>query len=127
VWLSSEPAIETSAPTLIYKPDSLATSLIEKGNFSNEYFLTRALNSENIVEGNLAEELFTLLNLDHIPQANLEKYDRRVLSPEEFQPMYTAGVSNKRTEEGTGINAYLWLLLLLLLVAERTLSYYRKQ
>ncbi|MCM4158662.1 hypothetical protein FHG64_03430 [Antarcticibacterium flavum] len=127
VWLSSEPAIETSAPLLIYKPDSLVTTLIEKGNFSNEYFLTRPLNSENIVEGNLAEELFALLNQDHLPESGLEEYDRRVISPEEFQPMYTAGVPNKRTEEGTGINAYLWLLLLLLLVAERTLSYYRKQ
>jgi hypothetical protein len=89
--------------------------------------LRKALNSENIVEGNLAEELFALLNQDHLPESGLEEYDRRVLSPEEFQPMYTAGVSNKRTAEGTGINAYLWLLLLLLLVAERTLSYYRKQ
>ncbi len=127
VWLSSEPAIETSAPLLMYKPDGLATTLIEKGNFSNKYFLTRALNSENIVEGNLAEELFALLNLDPLSEVRLEEYDRRVLSPEEFQPIYTAGVSAKRTEEGTGINTYLWLLLLLLLVAERGLSYYRKQ
>lgn len=126
VWLSEKEPVKTTAPLLIYRQDSLAGSLIEKGN-SNEYFLTQPLDPENIIEEHLAEKLVALLDPQGIPQENFEKHDRRLLSPEEFEPLYTAGISEKRTAEGTGLSTYLWLLLLLLLLAERGLSYYRKQ
>lgn len=126
VWLSEKEPITTTAPLLIFRQDSLAGTLIEKGN-SNEYFLTQPLDSENIIEEHLAEKLLALLDPVGIPQENLGIYDRRLLSPEEFEPLYTAGISEKRSAEGTGLSKYLWVLLLLLLLAERGLSYYRKQ
>lgn len=127
VWLSDSPAPEISGNMLTYNQDSLANSLIEPGRSAKEFQLTHRLNSENVVEEDLPERLLILLDLNKELEQKIPQYDRRVMDPKELQPIYTAGVEGKTISETTNIDEYLWLLLLVLLLAERGLAFYRKQ
>ena len=127
VWLSSSPAEETTSNVLIWKPDSLANSLIGQGIRNNEYHLTRTLNSENIVEENLPEQLLEILGINEEVKAEITNYDRRVMPLEEILPVMGAMGGKIEGKDNRDISKYLWILFLIILIAERGLSGYRKQ
>lgn len=127
VWLSELPAPKISAKIVIFEEDNLANQLISEGNSAKEFHLTSRLNSENTVEEDLPERLLKLLDLNKQLDEKLPQYDRRVMNLDEFQPISTAGISSERLSATIDIANYLWVLLLILLLLERGVSYYRKQ
>lgn len=127
IWLSNSALKETLSPVLLWKPDSLANTIIEDGRKKNEFYLTRKLNSENIVEENLPEHLFRLLNPNNGIKEEVSKYDRRVMPIEEILPVKGSIAGKINVKNYRDISKYLWMILVILLIAERGLSAYRKQ
>jgi hypothetical protein len=127
VWLSSSPVKETTSKILIWKPDSLSGSLIEKGQKKNEYYLTGFLNSENITEENLPEQLLQILGINRDLEAQITEYDRRVMPLEEILPQTGSMGGNVEIHNVRDISEYFWILLVIILIAERGISAYRKQ
>jgi hypothetical protein len=127
IWLREQPVPKTKAKLLKFQLDSLATGLIEPGNFKNEYLLTAQLNSENIVEEHLVEQLLKLMNLYPEIEKQAEVYDRRVMNLELLKPNVDSDSGLNIKSEGMDISYYLCIGLILLLISERILSRYRKQ
>lgn len=127
VWLNGKSPLQTDAPMLIYKPDSLSDKLVVEGPSENLYRLTGRLNSENIFKGNLSEKLLSMLNLHPGLEENLQKVDQRVMDREDLLPIKAGFVSEGKFIATTALTKYLWILMLLLLIAERGLARYRKQ
>ena len=127
IWLSNKQVIRTEVPTIIYRPDSLANSLLEESSNPNQYYLTQPLTPENIIEHNFPEKLLDLLQLDKELEEKLPFFDKRVIDLKELQPVFSEGISEKNIVESSGFSHYLWLILLAILLAERGLAYLRKQ
>lgn len=127
IWLSTSPGKETVSPVLIWKPDSLANTLVAEGKSKNIFHLTQKLNSENIVEEHFPEQLLLILGVNEKLKKEIASYDRRVLPLEEIRPI--SGTIGGKTEVNNSrdISKYIWLLLLPILILERGLSVYRKQ
>ncbi|CAN5230090.1 hypothetical protein BH23BAC2_BH23BAC2_17900 [soil metagenome] len=127
VWISESPAPISAGRQLIFKPDSLATGIINRGEDPNIYFLTDFLNPENILEENLPEELLEFLELNKDLNPEIEPLDKRVVGQNEIQPNQGNEIPEKAGLINTDFALYLWMLLVTLLLAERGLAYYRKQ
>jgi hypothetical protein len=100
---------------------------VVEGPSENLYLLTGRLDSENILTGNLSERLLSMLNLYPGLEENLQENDRRVVDREDLLPIEAGFVSEEKIPEITALTKYLWILMLLLLIAERGLTRYRKQ
>jgi hypothetical protein len=71
--------------------------------------------------------LLEILGLHQDLEGEIGKYDRRIMNREELLPV-TAGIARDRNlSEYQDFSQYLWLLLGILLIAERGLARYRKQ
>lgn len=127
VWLSTSSNKETDSPMLMWKPDSLSTSLIEPGIKPNFHYLTGRLNSENIIEENLPEQLLQILNINREIEEQMAIYDRRVMPLEEILPLSGSLGGNIEIRSVRDISKYFWILLVVFLIIERVLSAYRKQ
>ncbi len=127
IWLSKESPIQTSGNLLIYRPDSLANSLIEPGTSKNLFYLTSPVNAENIVEDHLAEKLIRFLDLRNGINEKIEKYDTRVMDRAAFLPVEDLDKIAKVRPVASSISKWFWILLTLLLISERLLAGYRKQ
>ena len=127
IWLSNESPIQTSGNLLIYRPDSLANSLIEPGASKNLFYLTSPLNAENIVEDHLDEKLINFLHLHQGIDKNIEKNDTRVMDRAAFLPVENLDKIAKIHPVTSSISKWFWLVLALLLIIERLLAGYRKQ
>lgn len=127
IWLSLSPPAETGSKILLWKPDSLANSLVERGKGKNEYYLTGTLNSENITEENLPEQLLQLLEINEEIKAEISNYDRRVMPLGEIAPVMGSMGGRMEEKEGLDVSKYFWILFLIILIGERGLSVYRKQ
>lgn len=127
VWLSDVPVLKTEIPLLVFKPDSLANSIIEQGASAKVFHLTGMLNAENSIQQHLPEHLLSLLGLHEDLGEKVKEYDRRVMDSEELLPVSEGIVKNQDFLETLDISKYLWILLGLLLISERILSAYRKQ
>ena len=127
IWLSEKPAPKIEGKVVKFRRDFLANSLIEPGNFENEYYLTGDLNSENIVEEHFAEQLLEILNF--YPEINIEaeKYDVRVMNLALLKPYFGEASESPKNRDGRDISKYLWILLLMLILSERALARVRKQ
>lgn len=127
VWLSSKTAPKTAWRILKFKGDSLTKSIIEPGNAKNEYYLTRSLNSENIVEEHLGDQLIEMLNFYPEIKNEAEKYDRRTVNLAHLKPNFEIRSELNAKPEGRDISKYLWIGLFILILLERALARYRKQ
>ena len=127
IWLNNKQVMKTEVSTIIYRPDSLANSLLEESSNPNQYYLTQPLDPENIIEHNFPEKLLDLLQLDKNLEEKLPFFDKRVIDLKELQPVLSEGISKKNIVESSGFSHYLWLILLAVLLAERGLAYLRKQ
>lgn len=126
IWLGVKP-IAGIKNTLIFKPDSLATDLIEPGTTENQYFLTDFLNSENSVKAHLAEKLLHLLQLNEELNKKNRAYDKRVVAAEELKPVSSEKIKTTLQASLVDISPWLWMLLLLILCVERIIAKYRRQ
>ncbi len=127
VWLSEAPVQKAEVPLLIFKPDSLANSIIDQGASENVFYLTDALNAENSTQRHLPEHLLSLLGLHEDLGDKVKDYDRRVMDSNELLPVSMGIVKYKDFSETLDLSKYLWILLGLLLISERMLAAYRKQ
>lgn len=127
VWLSVKSPLQTQTPILVYREDSLSEELVVQNSAENIYQLTGRLNSENIISGNLAEKLLSMLNLHPELEENIQQVDQRVMDRKEILPLHAGFISEENHIETTALAKYLWILLLLLLLAERGFARYRKQ
>jgi len=127
VWMGNSPIPKTNSKVLIWKPDSLAHSLIIQGDNNTLYYLTDSLDSENIVDEHFPEQLMNLFSLNKEYEEEITKLDRRVMSLEEMLPVTGTMGGKIDMSNTTDVSKYLWILLVILLIAERGLSAYRKQ
>jgi len=127
IWLSNEPAMQTSGAALIYRPDSLANALIEPGASKNTFYLTSPLNAENIVEKHLAEKLIGFLDLHKGIAEKIEKNDTRVMDRAAFLPGENLEKIVEIQPVASSISHWFWIMLAILLIGERALAGYRKQ
>jgi len=127
VWLSKDRPFESSGKLLVFKSDKFASSLIVEGPTNNVFHLTRFLNSENIIDGHLPEQLIKMLNLNSDLDATIIENDKRIITKEELQPLLKETQTQKDYVGFLNISKWLWLLLAGLLVLERIIANYRKQ
>jgi len=127
VWLSSDPIPETSSKILVYRPDPLADKIIEESALSNVFYLTAPLSVENSVERNLSEHLLELFDFYKNEQDEIDRYDRRSIDITELQPISATVDVDKKQFKLFDISKWLWLLLGVLLVTERSVAKFRKQ
>ena len=127
VWLKNEQIPDISGRILTYKPDILAKKLITPTANRNVFNLTQHLNSENIISGNLPEQLLTLLDLHPHLEGEITKYDLRSLSKNELQTRRTDSRNLKNYSNSVDLSSWFWLAFILLLIAERLTAFFRKQ
>ncbi len=127
IWLGTTPKENSKSTRLLFKPDALATGLIQKGDFKNEFYLTRGLNSENIVSEHLAEELVMILNGYKNLTSKVEVYDKRVLDVNEIRPNTIEEKETENQAKLVDIRSWIWVFLALLISIERITAKFRKQ
>jgi hypothetical protein len=127
IWLSTNPTPAFEGQLLKFKSDVPANSLIEKAEVDNEFYLTSKLNSENIIEEHLAEELISFLNLNSDVEKEAEKYDIRVMDLDVLKPKLDKSLKPEVVKAGRDVSPYFWLVFFVLLISERLVSKYRKQ
>lgn len=127
VWLSRKPFRKHSGKALVYHLDSLSTSLITHGNSANVWYLTRNLNSENIVKEHFVEQLMALQNLHPGLENTIKSYDTRVMDVAELQPIVSNYKKDKMSSQLLDISPWLWSFLVTVLLAERIIAKYRRQ
>ncbi|WP_299438572.1 BatA domain-containing protein [uncultured Aquimarina sp.] len=127
VWLSSDSIPETSSKILVYQPDHLADTIIEESALSNVFYLTAPLTLENSVDRNLPEQLLRLFDFYKHEQDEIDRYDKRSIDITELQPISATVDVGKKQFRLFDISKWLWLLLGVLLVTERSVAKFRKQ
>ena len=127
LWLSSAPVAESTRKILAYKKDDHANSLIVASEEKNLYHLTESLNSENIIDEHLPEQLLNFLELNQDLQKEVEKYDRRVMSKNELRPVVREIISEASNPEVLSISKWLWIFFTFVLIIERFVSDRRSQ
>lgn len=127
LWLSSAPVAESTSKILSYKKDDHANSLIVPSTKKNLYHLTESLNSENIIDEHLPEQLLNFLELDQDLQLEIEKYDQRVMSGNELRPVVHEAGSEVSYPNVLSISKWLWILFAMVLIIERFVSDLRSQ
>ncbi|MFT6837806.1 MAG: hypothetical protein ACJAZR_001335 [Sediminicola sp.] len=127
VWFSKNNLENYPIHTLLFRPDSLKNQLIVPGNSKNTFYLTRLLNSENIVTGYLPEKLLELLSLHEDLLEKIRSYDQRIMDASELQTLTFNEKANKKYANLYDISNWIWLLLVILMVLERIMAKYRRQ
>lgn len=127
VWLSGDSVPKTEAKVLKFQKNIFSNSLIEAGDFKNEYVLTASLNSENSIEQHLGGQLIKLIDFYPELEKGSEIFDRRVMNLELFKPNFKEGLKSNSKQERKEFSNLLWLFFVLLLISERVLSRYRMQ
>ena len=127
VWLSETPAPPTKAKILRFRENALAKTLVTQGDSSDEFYLTTKLDTENIVQQDLGNQLINFLDVYPKIEHQVERYDQRVIDIEELKPSLVKVSAMKIQKEKKDISPYLWLIFFILILAERYISKRRKQ
>jgi len=127
IWLSDASVPSSTGRILKYRPDSLASTLIDQGDTTNEFLLTKPLNAENIFDEHLTEELLSWLNLHQDLNKEINDLDKRRVHRSELRTIFKNTEINTKYIEILSISKWLWILLALLLAIERIVANLRKQ
>lgn len=127
VWLSETPISGNNGKVLQFKADKFAKTLIIRGDSPDTYYLTQRLNSENSINGHLAEHVLDILDPYIEIESIAEKHDKRTIPLDALQPNYNNESTYKSNEPIESSTVYLWAILTGLLLIERLLARYRKQ
>lgn len=127
VWLKNDTPNKWEGKWLIFDENPLAKNLIESGNQQSQFGLTSRLTSENTVEQRYAEQLLQVLDLDAELKQLLDKADDRQMDVAEFQPNYQEPKTRKELATLKDITLWVFLILAVLMMAERVISYVKKQ
>jgi len=128
VWLDQQsPIPQTISKLLVYKFDELSHNIIQESDKQNLFYLTTRLNTKNIIDNYLPEQLLNILDLNADLEEAINKNDKRVLSKAELLPIPSFEKAIKKTDNYLSISKWFWLLLAFLLLNERIIAHYRKQ
>ena len=127
VWLSSDPIPEISNKVLVYRPDHLADTIIAEGTQSNVFYLTAPLTITNSIDSNLPERLLHLFDFYANEQAAMDRYDQRSIDIAELQPILTKVDRDIKEFQLFDMSIWLWMLLGVVFIIERSVAKYRKQ
>ncbi len=127
VWLSADEAPKNKSKMLFYEPDDLASSLIEKGKRMNTFYLTSELNADIVVEQHFAEQLLKVLGFKSDLKNEIEQYDKTTVALNEISSLGQQQLKSTKKTVNVAMTKWLWLLLVLSLIAERVVSKIRKQ
>ncbi len=127
IWLSEENVSKDFNRLLIYKPNSTANSLIEKGSTNSIFYLTNTLNTENTITQHLAEELLKLLDRYKETNEGINHLDQRKLALQELLPRRSNETSSVQKGSLFNLSQWLWPLLMFLLIVERLIAKWRRQ
>lgn len=127
IWLSGEKAVLGNQKTLLLKPNNFAEHLIEPGNTLGTSYLTAPLTIHTIQNQNLGEELLKWLDLNTDVESVASKYDRRTMDDRQFTPKTSISKTTTENVVQADVSTWFWLLLGILLIAERVLARFRKQ
>ncbi len=126
IWLSEMEYDAGQRKQLRYYADELSPFLIEPVQGGWKYKLTRRLSSRNVFEMDLSAQLLPLVTNPKKADSLLALYDQRVLNGFQTEPKYVPSVSGS-VQNKAEIPYVLWIIFSTLFVAERWLSFIRKQ
>lgn len=127
VWLSNKQAPKNDGKLLIYKPDDLCDNLIEKTEGPDTFHLTSSLNSDAVIEQHFAEKLLKIIGLNNDLKNKLEQYDYTSVALNEISTASDKSIRKNHKTVNVSMTKWLWLLLVVSLIAERIVSKMRKQ
>lgn len=127
VWLNGFPTIDYPINTIVFSPDSLNSELIVKGDSKNQYYLTKVLNSENVITEHLSGNLLALLGRNDDLNERIKAHDKRVLDVKELQTLTSKDNTKRNFSNLSDISHWIWVLFVVVMVAERIIAKYRKQ
>lgn len=127
IWLSEKPISKIPYKILTFKADNLAQDIIVNGPSKNLFYLTKSLNTENIIEEHLPEQLLNMLDLHQKLEGKIKQYDKRLMDREELLTATSTVKTKEKYPTILNISKWLWIFLIVLLVTERILANYRKQ
>ncbi len=127
VWLSEASFPKHLSRTLIYKPNAFATDIITKGASKDEFYLTRHLDAENIIDDHLTEHLVFWLGLHPGLEEKIKHLDKRVVNKTTIAAIFKDAKTDSKYIQTLSISKWLWILLALLLLIERIAAHIRKQ
>ena len=117
----------TEIPTLLYRPGTLANSLIIPGETLNSAILTKKLNIKRVTEEPIVAQLQAWLDLDKEINDQITHIDRRTVALSQLETMGTPATETVQKAVIADMSGILWLVLIGLLVGERILARIRKQ
>ncbi|SDQ98497.1 BatA domain-containing protein [Flagellimonas zhangzhouensis] len=127
IWLKENRPNESKGTWLIFQESPLAKTLIEEGGQQGQFVLTSRLTSKNTVEQRYAEQLLQVLDLDAELKQLLAKADDRQMVVAEFKPTYQEPKTRKELATLKDITLWVFLILTVLMMAERIISFVKKQ
>lgn len=127
VWLKNSPPKKVKGKVIQYKPDSLATQLIEAANEKDVFYVTDRLSIEKVLDKKLTAALVELTTSRPQLEDALRSLDKRTLAKQEFLPSIIEYESKSSAKQKRGITNWFWIAALLLLVLERIMAKIRKQ
>ncbi len=119
--------INMETNVIIYQPNKFASQLITEGPTKNVFYLTKLLDSENIVNEHLPERLLDILQLRTGFESTISTSDVRTVAENELQPLKSKAKPIKNIAGLVQMASWLWLALLLVIILERIVSKLRKQ
>lgn len=129
VWLKKDSLPDFNTKTLVFDPESFSPEgkIIDQASRADQFVLTQRLNAENIIDQQLPENLLKLFDLHPDLDKKIKPYDKRQVDEKELDTRYKAGKDKANRASVFDLIFWLWPLFLLVLIAERVLSRYRKQ
>ena len=127
IWLSEKPILNTNGKIVLFESNQFANQLIEESSIKGVYHLTKLLDTENIENDHLPEQLIQLLDFNPTLEQQINQHDKRVLAKAAMIPVYSNQKVDSSAKNGLSITKWLWVLFIFLLASERVLSYYRSQ
>lgn len=123
-WLSGNPIPTQSAKIISLEPKSSAKMLEQVNN--THWSITRSINEENVLHENFSVMLAQLLTRSDALQNVVKENDQRIVS-DSLLWASTDSVLDKFTPSQKSAAGYLFIVMILVLLAERLLSYHRQQ
>lgn len=127
IWLRDDPSDTFSGKWLIFHDDPLAKRLIVPGTQEGLFHLVHTLNTQNTVEEHFAEQLLTLLDLDADVEKVISEADSRQMDASELKPNYVEPKSKRERATFKDMSHWAFLVLLVVMMVERLVSYLKKQ
>ncbi|MGB5244636.1 MAG: BatA domain-containing protein [Lutimonas sp.] len=127
IFLNESPIDLVTKKKLIYQPDSTARHFIEPGRDKTTFLLTKQLNTSEVLSAHFPEKLWKIVSDDEelsrkIDLADERQMDLSLLKPKKIGKEFELGSVHKMP-----ISPWLWILFIMIFVAERILSKVRRQ